>query len=500
MNKLTFFAYIVSSLFLATAAVPVASARVNTLSGGVSTSYEYQERTYTGETTTTGTDGQTTQLRPNERHSRFILSPTVSIVSETMRDKAEFDYTPSFYYDVSQSDSNVDHKLLASYHRSLTQFWEITLADNYRKTEQLNDYSTPVTSANGTGSVTSVDTAIASAGSQLRDEPGRRRYSTNNLYFATDYAYAQDSLISFAYTWSTLRNDVSAFSGYQDYDKHAFAGSGSYRFDPRWKITGYGNYIRGLFDTVGVATDQGTTAVATQPSDDLRQYRAGATLESDLIPHQPLSLNYDYSTTRYDSSLQNDSQIHSLTLGWKWSYSPRLEFAAGAGPSYIIQDNADNTWRANGNASVNYSLEKGSIKLAVDGGTEYQNFSGTTQDQGLTKYWQVRTDLTYNLLRDLTSTLYGLYRDESRDQVTASSAIDQTSSSTETGTAGTVISRSNGGKRYAAGGSITYQFWQYYSASLSYSYVRWNADLVANAYEDNRVIFTVAYNNDLLRW
>ncbi len=498
MKKTSIILLLPLSLVLASSA----AARVNTLSGGVSAGYEYFDRNYTGETTTTGNGSQTTPAtsQANDHYSRFLLSPNVTIVSETPRDKAEIDYTPSLYYDVSENDHNIDHNLAASYFRSLSQYWQMNLGDNFVETDQFNDYSTPVTASNA--NVTNPAPSSVTAESQLREEPGRRRYSTNNFNISTDYTYAEDSLISVGYSWDILRNDASSSTSYQDFDKHDVNASLSYRFNPKWKANGYGRYIRGLYGPLNTTTSQNQSA-ASQISNDLKEYNGGLGVESDLIRHQPLSLTYDYTATSYDSTLQNDSQIHSLTLGWQWLYSQRLHFEVGAGPTYITQDNADSSLKANGNASVAYQMEKGSLALSAAGGSGFQNFSGT-QANGLTTYWQTRADFTYNIKQFLQTKLYALYRDESIDQVDTTAANGQlTGQEQASGTVasdGTLSSTSEDNRRVAAGCSFSYMFREHYSATLSYSYVRENSNVAENEYDDNRIQFTLAYANDFLRW
>ena len=114
-----------------------------------------------------------------------------------------------------------------------------------------------------------------------------------------------------------MRNDGAGTLGFQDYDKHSGLLSVSYRFNPEWKTTVGGQYVRGLYET------QSTPTLGAQS--DLSEYHGDMSLESFVFSKNILSLSYGYVGTRYDDPTRKDSDIHNTTVGWKREISPHLK-------------------------------------------------------------------------------------------------------------------------------------------------------------------------------
>jgi hypothetical protein len=453
------------------------SASVNTMSGGMSVGYDFSDRKYEDQSDISG------DSRDDER-SRFFVSPVIRILSETPRHSAEIEYAPTIFYDVDESENDVNHRLSLDYNRSLTERWTMTLSNNFNNSDNYNSYSPVVDS--DTGDIVSVKPgADATTGDSLNDTSGSRRYFTNALSLGSSYLYFEDSTIGFDYSWSVLRNDeTEEGSSYEDYDKHDFNVFVDHRITSQWKVVASAGYIKGLYDSVD-STDEDTESTE---SDDTDEYRGSLGVHHQLSTQHSLSTTYAYSSSEYESDLESDSEIHDLTFGWGWLVSPKLTLDMGAGPTYSKQDGEDGTWDYNGNFSLNYRMQKGSIGVVASGGRSFDNFSGTGE-RGTTDYWQLQSNLRQLLHQTTTFSAYVAYRNEDSDQATAVTTADDTVS-LETVTS----------DRYSAGCSLNYRFLEHYSADLSYGYVRYESDNVEDDYQDHSMMLTLSYENDFLKW
>lgn len=463
---------IVGTLACMAFASPLCAA-VTTLSGGVKTGYEYFDRSRDNSASTTTTSSS------DDGYSRFRLSPFVTIVSATARQSVDFTYAPSFWYDIDESENDIDQKLSLDYVRALTRRWSFTLSDDLSVTDEFNSFS-PAIDAD-TGKIISESPGADPAGDTLRDERGRRRYTNNSVSLGTSYMYLEDSTAALDYRWTLLRNDQD-FSGsnYQDYDKHDVAVTLAHRLNSQWKATAVAGYIRGLYESVG----DGSTTTIDADSDDLNQYRTSLLLDHQLTFQHSLSGLYSYNQSDYDSSLRPNSEIHDVTLGWGWKISPHFDINLGAGPTYAKQEEASGDWSTNANFGLDYRFEKGGLGLTASHGTTPQNFSGT-DERGNSEYWRVQSNARYSPYQYTTVSAYIGYNNEDRDETTASGT-----SATETVNVET----------YSAGCAISYRFHENYVADLSYGYVQNTSDNADDQYDDQRIALMLSYEKDFYQW
>ncbi|MCP3888209.1 MAG: hypothetical protein GY702_04960, partial [Desulfobulbaceae bacterium] len=205
-------------------------------------------------------------------------------------------------------------------------------------------------------------TTTDSSSSTISGDIGRRRYRTNQFNVLSEYTYTADSLFSVGYTNDILRNEDTGIGGYEDYDRHEGLVGLNYRFNPEWKLLFEGKFVRGLYDPppqIG-----GITLL----SRDLKEYRANFTLESNVLPHDPLYLGYNYTGLKYDEELQSDSDIHAVTFGWKRELSPRMTFALGGGPTYVRTEGGKDEWQPNGYMKFTNNIEHGQLTLGATAG------------------------------------------------------------------------------------------------------------------------------------
>lgn len=456
-----------SLLFSFLTPAPCTAARDLTISGGISTSYEWMERNYDND------DSGAVTARADDKYSRLRIAPLIEVTSQSARDEFLLSYSPSYRYDLDTHEDDVDHSFSAEYSRFITERWQLLLADRYRLTDQADD----ITAIDPVGEV------------QISDDEGRRQYWTNDFSIFSEYTYWEGSLFTLGYIYTIYENEDSGLdSDDGNYQRHSFLASVGHRFNSIWGLSVSGNYIRGLYDESYTAFT-GTGVDSGGIDNDLTQYGASTSLQWSRIMHHVFSLGYSYSATEYDDSTRDGSTIHSGILGWQWAVAENLSVSLSGGPSYAKTDGQSGQWGVNANASVQKEIERGSLGLALSHGFDQQNFDGTDQNQnGLQEFTQLRADFTYQLLENVSLGLFSGYRYEDLDTITPVLATGGTTTETinkETLTAGT---------------NLSYQFMRWYSLSLLYSYTQMDTDEINDSYDEHRVALTLSYKKDFFHW
>lgn len=501
---------------------PVASAKARDVkvSGGLSTGYDYFDRQYedTEENESTGTVLATQSKDDADDYEKISVSPMIMLEAVSEKDSLQIRYEPSIYYDNTNDENDINHKALLAVSKLLTNKWQLRLSDNYEIRDDADEIASPAvedrTAADSPGTSTDLNIPENNV-DQLSTNLGRRRYTTNNLSLLSAYTYRPNSSFSLGYTNSILRNDDNVDLSYQDYDKHDALFALNHQLNQTWRVSFAGHYIRGLYDTPAVESSDNAARVAAVEtaidqtfestdllddlSEDVTEYHANLSLVSAAIPRQPLSFEYGLASYNYDSELYDDSDIHNLTLGWQWQYSPNLSYNAGVGPSYAVTDNQDDTWGVNGNLGTSYRMARSSFNLNLRKGLERQNFTGQTIDNGLIDYWDGRATFSYQLLVSTTVSLFAGYRYEDQDELTLANIVaTQSVGSGQLADALEIETITT--KRFTTGCSLTYSFWQWYALDLSYNYADQVSEIPDDEYDEHQVMLTLSFAKELFRW
>lgn len=458
------------------------------VSGGMSLGYEWYDRKYDKEDQSVvpanevgnvaGANGLSE--RKDDKSNRFRIAPLIEVASVSARDDLSLHYSPSFRYDNETYTHDVDHDFTASIKRLLTRDWRLLLTEKYLLTDMVNDQY-----ANG------ADTVV-----KLSNNGNRRKYWTNNASLASEYSYWESSLFSLGYNYGILENiDVTAGDNYENYDRHEAQFSVDHRYNSFWKQKVSGSYVRGLYDVNTAAR----AATGINGDNDLNEYRASTKLEAHLIEHHPMSLGYSYFDTEYDAADRSGGAIHDVTLGWQWLITKDWTYSLGGGPSYEKTEGQDGNWGYNANTALQYGFERGSLALSANRGYERQNFNGTNEN-GLSKFWQSRIDIKYEFLKDVSSQLFADYHYEDQEVVTGLLPVSTDSGETASITQATTVTDTFNRKRFSAGTSIGYKFWQWYTVTLSYDYAVQKSEQLNDSYDEHRIFLTLSMHTDLLNW
>ncbi len=447
--------------------VPAVSfSRENSLRGGLSVSLDNDNRSYD-----IGSDD----------YRRLGLSPMIEFKSLSEKDSYTLRAVPGIKYDLLDSGSDWDANLNVAAERFITKSWQLGFADNYLKSDSQNTNSTL-----GVNPATPPDPGVVpSTAPQLSENRYRTRYSLNSMNLFSKYIYRENSLFQLGFGYDALRNDNAILSGEDDYDRYTTSLRNEHRYDPRWRSTVELQYIRGNF----TPTETTVTTVPTiaSSSGDLKEYRLLFELDNQSIIHNPLSLSYNYSDTLYDETDLNDTAIHQMRFTWKRDFSPHLYTRLGIGPSYEKTEGRSANWGENGIAEVNYTLERGFVNFKIEKAYDVDNFSGSNEG-GVVDSWNSSLSGSYQLKQALNLTGYLAYIYEDRQQA----VILQNSGAT-------AQLDTYQDKQYIAGTTLNYKFWQFYNASIAYTYTKYNSDVAAD-YDDHRILLTLSWEKEFFRW
>ena len=526
------------SLCTVTMLAPPSFSRETTLSGGIGLGFEYNDQISKAEEarqdeeqgeqpSDQSVQEASTVESPDEDedYSRIVVTPSVKLATSTARSKIEVEYHPSLNYE-EDGDNSIDQALSSSANWSISQAWQVNLADTYSETDDpgaTEDLFAPEDENSAA--------SIRESESQLADEAGRNQVTTNTATIETTYSYWEDSSANLGYSNEILRNDDSD-TDYQDFDRHDFFGGIAHRLNSNYRISVMGDYVIGLRDAPAtdetvVATDQpdttdqqntasgADTAVDTandapadtialvDESQDVAEYHLTTVLDILTLPQHPLSLEYDLAVIDYEAESQADTEIHTALLGWSWEASDKLTLSLGAGPTYQRSDGGEDSWDYAVRFDVKYQLEKSSFQLSGESGTEVKNFTGT-DNNGLTNFWEARAVYSRELLEALAMSLFVSYNyddQETPSLATPDASIDTESANSDlTDVTADPLSTSLVTEKVALGGTLTYTFWQWYSANLSYTFSSQDGDDAADVYDEHRVLLNLSMHRDFFKW
>ncbi len=476
---------------------PTASfARTNILTAGLSTSYDYDHPQY--ETATPDPQAGTVVAADSrdEDTSSLALTPLLRWNSNSQDDQFELSAAPSIRYDMIESESDWDAALALSYTRSLTRAWRLSAANAFVRSDSYDP--------EGESTVYVPETESQNTSPELAANRGRSRYWRNTTNVASEYQYEQDSLVRLAFDYEVLRNDESELRSYEDYDRSAVTVTHNHRYTPFWTTGVEASLVRGEYDETVVsaapaspdetvpAETTGTGLVEELGTSDLWEYHLLAGVENTSFQRNRLGLAYTYVGTVYDEELEYDQDIHELQATWRHEYSQHLTTTLGGGPSYLKTEGQDATWGGNGIAAIDYRLEHGALGLAVEKGYEVDNFSGT-DERGVVNFWNTRLYGNYQVVVDVTLTGLLEYRYEDREDPTVAPPT-----ATVDGTDTTLSEYTN--KQFTAGGGLTYAFMRYFSAALHYTFIRYESERIGEDYDDHRLLLTLSWEQEWLRW
>jgi len=365
------------------------------------------------------------------------VSPSLSISSSDKREEYFLRYAPEVVYSHRTDNERIDHSALGKFSKQWTERVRTFIQDSFRRAEEPYEDE--------------------EAFVRLSDKRGRNRYSVNSFISKAEYEYAQESILKLGYDNQVLDNSEA---GREDFVKHSPGLAVTHRFDHRW--SGVADYLftHGNFDE----------------SDDLDRHGVNLYLYYNLTPSSKVFGRYGYSTLDYDGQ-QVDYDVQTATMGLERALTPTMLLALEGGGAFLSRDNGVDRDSFYFRFSLKEELQRGALAVSAESGIDEQQFSGVT-DQGVSRYWKVKGNLLHNFSKHFQGTLTCSYRDDS--------FLERVTEEDE--------------QEFRADAALSYTFLQWYKASVKYTYVNKDADVVANRYDDNRIFFFLSTEQDLLKW
>lgn len=392
---------------------------------------------------------------------KSTITPGLTFTHSEPTNTFTIKYAPSVVYSYRTDDTRIDQFVSGRYDISLSQKLLVHFQDTYVLSD--DPYADPVSSTSNN------QRDNGDMGIQISDRRGRNRYWTNNFTTGASYEYAQESFVKPGYQYYILNNKGAEFS---DFTKHSPDISILHRLNHQWSTRLDYRFIKGDFDDSGTSTGNNASLI----QNDLITNTSDLYLYYKITPATKVFGHYGYSQTNFDG-LQNDYNVHSLAAGADHKFSPTLNLSGEGGVSLLQRDNSSDTEAAHLRIALNKTWERSSLSLSADSGLDEQYFSGTN-DQGLSRYWAVRSAFTYTFIKDVTGTASLSYRDDTY--------LDRLPEEKEQQLQGDVF--------------LAYSFARWYQVAIRYSYINHSADLEMNQYDDHRILLQLSAAKDLLQW
>lgn len=479
-------------------------ARQTIVIGSLGFGYDFAEREYDDE------NAEIFRANPDEGDRReWGARPELELRSLGIHDTLSLRYAPVLIYDDLADTTDVDHYLNLAGERLLSKDWTISLANDFVLSSDPARFGQTFATPGQTGTEAPAEGPAQPAQAEPPpDEITRNlsgnRYWTNNLVLGTTYTYAQDSDVGLGYGFRALRNesdDEGFVAPYDEYDRHEFSGLWGYRFNPTWRSALNLSYVKGLYDDVEITVPPELTDPEGLPqvfmvSQDLEEYRAEAGLDyarsvTDIFP-----LLYRFGGTKYED-LRQDIWAHELSAGWNHGFDARTRLMIGAGPSYVEAEDLDGEWGYNAYLNFTRAYQHAELSAQLNRGYDARNFTGST-DSGMTVLAEARVDLTYRFTPTLSTTLFGLYRNEEILNPQGEyllSALGGIDSLTVDDIGDVTYTRDS----YSLGASVSYGFWRWFIASVRYAYYVQEGDLTQDSYNEHRIALLVSASKELWR-
>ncbi len=484
---------------------------------GVGVSYDFDDKKYGKDTPGEagqpgGSDDvavQKNRMRKkdkDERSSDLSLTPRFHyIYSYNNDDSFELFFAPSLHHDFAEDgESSLQYRdIRASFFKELTKRWSLSGENAFSlgKNDDSEEEQTeePEISTAEDGSVKSSP--------ELSAETDNTRYYRNRLSMDSRYIYGDNSSVDIGSSYDLLREDVDSDESEakkNDYDRYSTYIRNEHRFNSKWGTTVQGSYVRGRYkdDTVRKPITEKTAVGAAGEaasaeekenfvSGDVSEYRFAGSVTNFLSQENSLTVEYDYTAAVYDVDILNDSTIHTGMLRWHHRFSEILEGSAGIGSSLTQTEGSDDHIGLNGLLELSYLQKLGRYSFQLNKTSDMENFDGT-DNRGAVDRLSYRLSADRELGRDLSIGGTLEYTEEEGDRA-ASAERDET---------GELAAAIEGYQKkiWQAAFGLRYHLMEEVDAGLRYSFSHLEADKDVDSYDEHRVIMSLDWDREWLRW
>jgi len=287
----------------------------------------------------------------------------------------------------------------------------------------------------------------------------------------------------------------------QDNERQNYGLDASYRISERLSIRANGSYVK---DTT-LDTELLETGLVERRS-DRKHYGGGGGLSFQISEVTDIGIDYNYTKTDYDLIGYTDSDGHSVSLPFHYSFNNRLDVLT-LRPYYRNTDSDENKVDSYGfSLGIAHTFTE-TFTGNVSAGTRYtetedntgktDNDWGWAADASLTKSWQTASaSLGYS--RDLDYTAEGELVEVNRFSLSTSKMLTNKFSIRLAGslyfTKSTGISRNRDTRYYTVAPSLNYMITENHSLALGYSYSNEHDKMLTNDQDRDRNMVWLTLN------
>ncbi len=491
-------------------------AGMNSIDVGVSVSYDFDDKKYGSDNSMEAeqaeADDNMTARKTRERRKKedsrsndLSLTPRFHyIYSYNNDDNFELLFAPSLHHDFAEDgESSLQYRdIRASFFKELTERWSLSGRDSFSLTKNDDENDNAAEEQTAEPEISTAVDGNPDSSPDLSAETNSTRYYRNRLSMDSRYRYGDDSSVEIGSSYDLLREDSDKDkSRTNDYDRYTVRMMNGHRFNSKWGTTVQGSYVRGRYknDTVRKPVKEKTAAdkegLAGREeefvSGDVSEYRFSGSVTNFLSLENTLTVRYDYTKAVYDVDALHDSTIHTGLLRWYHRFSPLLEGSVGVGPSLMQKEGSDDHISLAGMLMLRYLQKLGNYSFQLDKTADMNNFDGT-DNRGAVDRLSYRLSADRQLGRRLTIGAELEYTSEEGDEVIPTGRD-------ETGEL-TTATEEYEKKIWQATLGLQYRLLEEVDAAVKYSFSHLDADREADSYDEHRVMMSLDWDREWLRW
>jgi len=374
----------------------------------------------------------------NERSSYItMVSPSVNFSLLSQNTSISLIYSPSYVsYSDDDEDSILRHLGTLTVGHDLAEHLRFDLTDTVLRSDDPQEETEGVEGTRNT----------------------RESYVRNSLNTSLSYTFSQQSVFSPGYRHSLLENSADDVDDGRIHEPFANL---NYVFDVHNSID-----IDYVFTKAHFWRDDDTLA-----GDDYYGHSGGLRYIYTFTPYTTVNLGYRLTTRNFEGD-DEDYNIHDISTGFDHAFSSDFNVSASVGVFKQKNEMSDDETGYTYSALLIKAFERGSFSIGGDGGWD-ENYLEADR-RGFTKYWSVRTTLSYQILETLSCHAGGFYRANEEES-------------------------NRNWERIQGDCGLTWTFLRWFLLSLRYSYAERIDDVSADEYNDNRVTLTLT-GSRLYRW
>ncbi len=464
-------------------------ARQNSITGSLALGHDFDSNVFKSDLSRVG-------------EGKNQAAPQFSFTSEGLTDSFSLGYAPTFTYNQRREDHEMVQALSFTGDKGVSSRWKVTMNGNYADYDNL--FFEAGTNLSVTQNFLRADSAtqaeivrilfpelawdpahdMASVISQLQGRfnqaqadqgrvnallfqgvnGARQQYRTSEIALSSEYAFADKSAFILGYHLTSQDNKTGRLADHLGQTPSVLV---SYQINQQWRAAvGYDL----SFDTYDTLDDS--------ISDDSTTNHPHLQVDYRISPQNLLFWNYDYQQIDFTEPAR-DTQELGGKIGWNHGFDKRTSLTTSLGSTFLGREEAPDEREYTLDLGLTRRIERGSIGVYAQGMTAKARTLTDTWERSR-QSWELSSDLTYQLKRDLSSTgrmSYGQW--DSWGQ-----GFSQ-----------------NPYAKYQLGAGLHYLFKRWYTVSLAYDYNLFDTDsTILDDYTEHLVSLKLAGAKELWRW